>query len=56
VEDSREEHVMRFFFRRELELLLHATGFELARLGGFPDVMVEVEERSWNVSVIARAR
>jgi SAM-dependent methyltransferase len=50
-----EEHEMRFFFPRELELMLHVSGFELVRLGAFPDIDVAASESTWNVTVVARA-
>lgn len=56
VEESQEEHVMRFFFPRELELLLEISGFELVRLGDFRDLNIEPDESTWNVMAVARAR
>lgn len=56
VDESTEEHVMRFFFVHELELLLSASGFELVRIGAFPDIAQDIADTTWNVSVIARAR
>ena len=37
VAEVREQHPMRYFFAPELELLLAAAGFELVRLGAFPE-------------------
>ncbi len=56
VEDTREDHVMRYFFPREIELLLSTAGFELCRIGAFPDIVTDISDSTWNVSVIARAR
>lgn len=56
VEEITEDHVMRFFFPRELELLLDASGFDLVRIGAFPNIAEDVNDSTWNVSVIARAR
>lgn len=53
--EVREQHAMRYFFAPELELLLSAAGFELVRLGAFPDVEAEPDESTWNVALVARA-
>lgn len=55
VAQTRERHVMRFFFPQELELYLHLAGFELLRLGGFPDFDRDPDESTWNVLAVARA-
>ena len=36
--EVREQHPMRYFFAPELELLLAGAGFELVRLGAFPNI------------------
>jgi SAM-dependent methyltransferase len=53
--EVREQHRMRYFFEPELEALLSAAGFELLRIGGFPDLDEEPSERTWNVAFVARA-
>jgi SAM-dependent methyltransferase len=53
--EAREQHPMRYFFGPELELLLAQAGFELSRLGAFPDLDEEPNERTWNVALVARA-
>jgi hypothetical protein len=35
--------------------LLSAAGFELVRLGAFPNIDEEPTERTWNVALVARA-
>jgi SAM-dependent methyltransferase len=55
LEEASEQHRMRYFFPLELELLLQCAGFDLLRLGGFPDLDEEPSESTWNVAVIARA-
>lgn len=50
-----EHHAMRYFFEPELELLLAGAGFELLRIGGFPDIAQEPSEQTWNVAFVARA-
>lgn len=52
---AREEHVVRYFFPNELELLLDLAGFELLRLAAFPEIDRAADETSWNVFAAARA-
>ena len=47
---------MRYFFAPELELFLTTEGFDLVRLGAFPDLDDEPSEQTWNVAFVARAR
>jgi SAM-dependent methyltransferase len=54
--EVREEHRLRYFFEPELQTFLSDTGFELLRIGGFPDLDEEPTERTWNVAFVARAR
>jgi SAM-dependent methyltransferase len=56
VSDTREEHLMRYFFEPELELLLAEAGLDLLRLGAFPELDREPDERTWNAALVARAR
>lgn len=53
--ETKEEHLMRFFFPRELELFLADSGFQLLRLGAFPDFNQEPDENTWNAMIVARA-
>jgi SAM-dependent methyltransferase len=53
--EVREQHPMRYFFALELELLLAEAGFELTRLGAFPNLDDEPTESTWNVALVARA-
>jgi SAM-dependent methyltransferase len=53
---TTEHHRMRFFFPLELDLLMEQSGLEVARLGQFPELDAEPDERSWNVILVARAR
>ena len=55
VDGAEEEHRMRYFFPRELELLLDESGFQLIRIGAFPDFDRDSDETTWNVLVAARA-
>jgi SAM-dependent methyltransferase len=54
VAETRERHTLRYFFPLELELLLGDAGFDLLRLGAFPELEREPDESTWNVCVVAR--
>jgi len=56
VEATEETHLMRYFFPRELELLLETADLNLVRLGAFPDFEKNLDAGTWNAWVIARAR
>lgn len=53
VSETHERHGMRFFFRRELELLLERAGFRLDLLAAFDDVSRAPAIDDW--IVVARA-
>jgi SAM-dependent methyltransferase len=53
--ETEETHEMRFFFPLELQLLLACSGFDLIRLGAFPDFDADPAETTWNVLGVARA-
>lgn len=55
IAETTERHPMRYFFEPELELLLADAGFELLRVGGFPNLDEPPGERTWNVAFVARA-
>jgi SAM-dependent methyltransferase len=54
--EVRERHPMRYFFEPELQAFVWEAGFELLRIGGFPNLDEEPSERTWNVALVARAR
>jgi hypothetical protein len=56
IAETRERHPMRYFFEPELQDFLSDAGFELLRIGGFPNLDEEPSERTWNVALVARAR
>ena len=56
VAETDEKHVMRYFFPMELEYYLDQAGFDLARLGAFPDIERDPDAITWNVMAIATAR
>lgn len=53
--ETEEVHRMRYFFPQELRLFLEFAGFTLLRLGAFPELHKEPDEKTWNVLVIAQA-
>jgi SAM-dependent methyltransferase len=55
VTETEETHPMRYFFPLELNLFLECCGFNLVRLGGFPDLEREPDETTWNVLGVAHA-
>jgi SAM-dependent methyltransferase len=54
--EVREQHPMRYFFEPELHAFLLDAGFDLLRIGAFPNLDEEPSERTWNVAFVARAR
>jgi SAM-dependent methyltransferase len=55
IEEITECHRMRYFFPEELGARLSASGFQLLRLGAFPEIDREPDESTWNVMGIAAA-
>ncbi|MGC8878669.1 MAG: class I SAM-dependent DNA methyltransferase [Anaerolineae bacterium] len=56
VEEADEEHVLRYFFRPELELFLEQTGFVTEHFCPFMQLDEKLGIHTWNAAVIARAR
>lgn len=54
--ETEEEHLVRFFFPRELELLLDVAGMKLVRLAEFPTLDRDPDETTWNALVVAQGR
>ncbi|MDD1651933.1 MAG: class I SAM-dependent methyltransferase [Methanomicrobiales archaeon] len=52
---TREQHTMRYFFPKELQLLLEHASFELLKLGAAPDLQRPPDETTWHVMAVARA-
>lgn len=51
----RETHTMRFFFPMEVELMIESAGFELAEMGGWPDMAKEPDLHTWTACAVGRA-
>jgi SAM-dependent methyltransferase len=54
-QETCENHLMRYFFPKELELFLDSSGFRMLRLGAFPDFDRNADDSTWNVLIVARA-
>ncbi len=53
-EEIDEEHTVRFFFPKEVEYMLKATGFEVLKICPFLDLNKKIDEYTWNMCVIAK--
>jgi SAM-dependent methyltransferase len=56
VQRWREQHLVRYYFRPELQSALDRCQLELLSLRGFPDGKAPADERTWNVIGVAKAR
>jgi SAM-dependent methyltransferase len=54
-EQAEENHLVRYFFPLEINLLLESSGFTILRSGAFPAFEKEPDETTWNIMVAARA-
>lgn len=55
IEETRENHTVRYFFPEEIERFLSDSGFHLLRLGAFPAFDREPDHTTWNVMAVAVA-
>jgi SAM-dependent methyltransferase len=55
VDETVEQHRVRYYSRDAITRLLAESGFELVRLGSFPEYREEPGASGWSVAVIARA-
>jgi SAM-dependent methyltransferase len=51
--ETKESHVVRYFFKDEILQFLRDSGFNLLRLAAFPAFDREPDETSWNVTAVA---
>ena len=54
VNEVNETHTMRFFFPQEIIFHLECAGFEVLHLSPFMELERCLNERDWNLSVVAR--
>ena len=54
VTETKESHLMRFFFCQELKYFLVKNGFEVLKMIPFMEINDVLSEDNWNMSVVAR--
>ncbi len=55
IDETREVHLVRYFFPLELELMLRISGFRLMALTGFPDIDAPASAHKWAAAMVAIA-
>jgi len=55
INEIKGNHQMRYFFSKELALLLEVSQLKIIRLGAFPNWKEEISENTWNIFGIAKA-
>jgi len=55
INESNEDHCLRYFFPLELKHWIVQAHMNLLMLSAFPEIEKEADESSWNVLVVARA-
>ena len=56
VDESTENHKVRYFFPKEFELFLDIAGFELLSISAFPHLDRPLDEKTWNAVIVAKAK
>jgi SAM-dependent methyltransferase len=56
LDEVEEVHDMRFFFPTELAHYLDTSGFDVVRMGGFPQLDRPLDVADWTIGVVATAR
>jgi SAM-dependent methyltransferase len=54
ISETKESHLMRYFFPQELAFFLLQSGLSLQSLTAFPDLTQPATEESWNALAVAR--
>ena len=54
LEETRESHLMRYFFPQELVYFLTQNGLKLLKISPFMNLSKEVSSDDWNVTIIAK--
>lgn len=54
VAETKEHHLMRYFFYQELTYFLEKNGFKLLQISQFGNLKGTPDERSWNITIICR--
>jgi SAM-dependent methyltransferase len=56
VSETVEEHRVRYYTDQQISDLLDSAGFELLRIGAFPDYRREPGDSGWSALIVAQAR
>lgn len=56
VDEFEEKHVVRFFFPREIESYLEENGFTLLGMSPFLSLEEKLDEETWHLTAISRAK
>lgn len=54
--EINEKHLVRFFFPQEIKFYLENAGFKVMKICPFMNLDGKIDENSWNMSVISRAK
>ena len=52
--ETKESHLMRFFFYQELKYFLETNGFVVLKISPFMDLEGQVNEGCWNITIICK--
>jgi hypothetical protein len=55
LEETKESHLMRFFFPQELTYFLQKSGFIVHKITPFMSLNRELTINDWNISIIAES-
>ncbi len=55
IDEVLEKHVIRYYFPQEITHYLKDAGFEVLEICPFLDLDTKVDEKVWNMTIIARA-
>jgi SAM-dependent methyltransferase len=56
LDEINEKHIMRFYFPQELRYYLEEAGFDVLKVCPFKDLNGEINENTWNMSIIAQKK
>jgi len=53
--ETEEDHTVRYFFPKEIELFLQVAGFQPLRIAAYPNINQDPDDTTWHAISIARA-
>jgi len=56
MEEINEKHYMRFFFPQEIQYMLEDAGFSVKKICPFMELKGAIDEKKWNMSIIAQKK